>query len=1734
MSRTPGNSDDDLTVPLALESSGPTLPLSDDPTGTPAGSDLPSVLIEAGEASPAFDSELFAQEAEAARNAGEGRRADALVCARALLAERQDDGSTALSLWRGAFDHDPSLLVAFWGLRRSLVRLSAWQELPGILDRRIKAVFSHERREDRADLWLEHGRILEDRLGRADDAGRSYRAGLIELPDHPGLLTSLFLLGMRRDDPLMTAEALSGLLRRPLPPAIRVSTAVRLARLERGARASGGGVGGVAVDPAVDPVNSMMAARALDTLRTALRTVGHDSVGPLLVEMSLLARATADPRTRAEILGELVARLPVDDPTRHLPSDADSDVGSAIAVPLLRERARLLRDNLDDPEGAVEALRTALARSPGHAIVIAELADLVEAQAGKNRGEAARGLQDLLTVVAQRSWPDRTTHGAAERQLLFRTLVALAADGRSDEGLAMLARDPRLPRDSPDFLALEMFLRTDVGDTAGLASIFELLGEKLSRATGGDLPDRSMAAHALVVAGVLRERSEGAVAGAGGDEIHASSTRLYRRATEIAPDHVPALDAVERRLWAGRHWRELSEFWEGRLSRLRSKDPGPVMEVVAAPGPNDVDQAEATRLLENLVAIERDFRNDPIAAGRYQDDLVALGGSDARGRVRRHDLELAAAARGVPSSTATRVGLLRELADCAGAPAIEAALRIEGARVAVAGGDAAAARVLFTQALPDDDSGAARSGLERLAGGAGAATDAFESHSALRADVVRDEIDQLGRRNHSAGKGAEREEVLRALRFRVAWHLRAARRPREAVDALQPLRAAGDPLARAWSWEIARRSDDHPLQVMLLRALALETGRHDARLDLPADLGEALERAGDLSAAENAFREAALDVPGVDAALGLLRVGAALRKADVVLEATRALAACGDAAMAPALSRETALLTLLQGGATESAAVFGAPEVGDSGLGAMDAVLRWAQGSRGPDVLGAAVGLLAFARALPVKDSIESKMDRNGLFARAAARARLGGVGLSGAVHDQVASVATAAPSISVALADLPVAGRPARIAARIARAERGGGHLAYALDIERALDCEARGDSTGALDGFTHGLARDAAGLEALDGIKRLALATGDRLGAARAGIRLGALLRTPARASAELAMAGQILNDLGMTAEATIAYWHALARDPGSQWLYESLRDVLGARQDEAGLDRLYGLRLSVLADGRSRVALLLERATHRLTRMGDRPGAIEDFKRTLKIDPDESNALRHLATLATQMEHFPQAVRFLERLVAVRDGPAVANLRLELAEAHEAARDPARAVEVLRQAVTARPRDTAPWQRLTDLLLRMGDWSGALATLRGWDAVLDESSAKAEIWIRIGSLLRDHGRDTAAAAAAFAKAADLDPLGAGIPELVVLHQRSGAIGARQDALDRAVIDMRQALAVDPLHIPRLRRLQELYQLSMQGGQSASAASSEVARAAVGATAVGQILALVGEDVESWPRRRGELRGTLSPAFWGRLRPPSSSGFVAEIWPTLAAAATEVFPTPAHRPWQRDRVAPGSEPRLAWVEAAARAVGLPTLDLGLLRSAPGAGDTEDASVIPLEDSPPAILVGRGALAGDGAARFRVGRALALLHDRTVIFDRIADVDVDGLLVAAGVLAGASSPEPQSQIVDFDARVKALGKALSRKDRRTLELEASRFGFESIDGARFRHSALTSADRLGLVLAGDVAVSVRVAAGLDAEAGSSLPPAAIAADRRALELIRFALSEDYLRLIADVGFEEG
>ena len=82
--------------------------------------------------------------------------------------------------------------------------------------------------------------------------------------------------------------------------------------------------------------------------------------------------------------------------------------------------------------------------------------------------------------------------------------------------------------------------------------------------------------------------------------------------------------------------------------------------------------------------------------------------------------------------------------------------------------------------------------------------------------------------------------------------------------------------------------------------------------------------------------------------------------------------------------------------------------------------------------------------------------------------------------------------------------------------------------------------------------------------------------------------------------------------------------------------------------------------------------------------------------------------------------------------------------------------------------------------------------------------------------------------------------------------------------------------------------------------------------------------------------------------------------------------------------------------------------------------------------------------------------------------------------------------------------------------------------LQASRFAFESFDLAAWHEGVLRTADRLGLMMAGDVTRAAQALAGGEAAAAGdhpSAPATSVATSPAALDLVRYALSEQYAAL---------
>jgi tetratricopeptide (TPR) repeat protein len=1664
-------------------------PLAESGAGLPEG--LPPLPEEATLSSadePAFDeaavedaradSGLYA--AEAALAADGARRAALWLEIERLAEAALGDGDAALAAAREAFAAAPASPAALGSLRRHLVARGQWDELA----RAYEAALAGEALApvDRADLLVERGRVLEDRLSRADEARACYEAALAALPEHAPALLALLVTGASASDGAALERALGGLASLARSPARRAALAASLARM---LRVSGGGVG---------------ATRALRVVREALQTrVPETPLAPLLAELDALSRSAELPTVRARALQEL---------------GHEGSLDVAWVAALLRERARLLQDRLGDPRGALEALEGASRLAPGHALIAAELVELA----------AEQDRFDVLDRTVAR-FEGAVGRGDAAHALALRRVAALGRRGRVADALAAFEASPALKRAAgePAVFGLRVALLARAGDTAGLVDAFAAEGARAGGAAG---------ARALTFAAAVRQWWG---SDAGGAE------ELYRRAIAAAPEERAAWDALDGLLAAEARAAERADLLEGALAHVAG-DAGAAERELA--------------LREELVALYRDELQAPARAFAHERELVRAAPNDMRRRVRLHDLALlgGAPAGDVAEATAEQVESLRALAEGADDAAVSAALKVEAARLLRRAGGAPArwaeAARLLAEAAPDDVTGLATALLE-----------ASLAEPDARAALVASELE--------SAVAVAPTEIVRALRFRLAHHHASAGRLAEAVAALTPLRAEEDPLARAVSWDLARRSRDPILEVAVLSD---EASARRGVLGTPAEVevayGEALERAGDAAGAGAAFARALELAPSAEAALGMLRVGVQTGAGpDATAAALAALQiACGDVPrVAAAAGREEALLRVASGTASDVDLAATAPPGASAGEVAEAAVVRWAAGVMRGDATVVADALADLGSAMAAAGG-EGAAAAVPVLARASARARLAGRDPSEALHKRAWRASHAAP-LATAIADLPVPpgeGWPSdRPDPRRARATKVGGSLGITLDLEAALDAERRGALAGALGGYGRVIAAAPDHLEAWEGIRRVARAGDDPLGEARALSRLGALARNPPLAAALYGQAAALFEQVGRWEDAIALWGHAVECAPDDAAAYERLHALLVGGDLEApgraaAFDRVLSHRLSTARlEDAERVALLFERALHRTSRLGDAAAAAEDFKEILKIDPRHGEALWRLGRLAVEGGDAARAASILARFVdAAPDDPRSADARLELASAYEATQDRARAIEVLRRAAALRPGDPVPLERLVELHARLGEWRSAVEVLRDWEGRVGEPRDRALLQLRIGALLRDVGRDATGAALAFRRAAEMDPLGEGGRALMELHDAQGDARGAAQTLEREIAELRGALARDPFDAGRLARLEDfLAELARRAPSPVVAAS----HAAV--VEVRSLFQAGGEDLSaaharpSAPKPFALRAGEAGAAFWSRLAYPGALGFRAEIWPHLVESAVALFPPAAKAPPGRARrLNPAEEPRLGWVFATAAASGLGALHVYL---SPAVPDAEPALII--EEPEAALVLGAATIEPSAATRFFVGRALAILRARGAVLDRVDPAALAPLFACAALASGAALPAELPRPDEATERI--VGKTMSRRDRKALLLQASRFGFESIDPARFGMAVRRTADRLGLLLAGDVAASVRSAARTDparwqqavrktanklahmlSADGKAAPPPdeparlspldEIRGSERALELLRFSLGDVYPALRVEVEVE--
>ncbi|MBI4508338.1 MAG: hypothetical protein HY698_01800 [Deltaproteobacteria bacterium] len=415
-----------------------------------------------------------------------------LACELGELLERKlKDEGAAVKAHARALQLDPALRPNLWSIRRVFYRRGLWPNLLKLIDAETRFAGSDS---ERADLHVEKGHILEDRVGDRAAAKSAYdRAIALDSRHLPALLARERLAHLEQDDATL-ARIVRLLTDAVGSPARKVAYLLDLARL-------------VARDKAAIP-------SALEILAEASAVgVGRREV---LTERARLAEVLG---SVDEVLAALEARVAL----------ARDEGASPREVLVLRKRQADVAEKAGDLERAWAYLEQAASLAPSDALVLSRMLELAEKL---GRWDS---LASLCAQLAEHE-PD------AEHALLLEVKRAFVLEraGKPEEALACLTE---LSARAPGHLAVSDACERSALARGDFETVVKLLVAQAEAARTGTIlggeadvpPSATWAAALLVAAGDVSSLRLGRNADA----------RMYHgQALSLVPGYWPAVYAL--------------------------------------------------------------------------------------------------------------------------------------------------------------------------------------------------------------------------------------------------------------------------------------------------------------------------------------------------------------------------------------------------------------------------------------------------------------------------------------------------------------------------------------------------------------------------------------------------------------------------------------------------------------------------------------------------------------------------------------------------------------------------------------------------------------------------------------------------------------------------------------------------------------------------------------------------------------------------------------------------------------------------------------------------------------------------------------------------------------------------------------------------------------------------------------------------------------------------------------
>ncbi len=538
-------------------------------------------------------------------------------------------------------------------------------------------------------------------------------------------------------------------------------------------------------------------------------------------------------------------------------------------------------------------------------------------------------------------------------------------------------------------------------------------------------------------------------------------------------------------------------------------------------------------------------------------------------------------------------------------------------------------------------------------------------------------------------------------------------------------------------------------------------------------------------------------------------------------------------------------------------------------------------------------------------------------------------------------------------------------------------------------------------------------------------------------------------------------------------------------------------------------------LLADAHRRLGIVYQEKQPDLDR------AVEHLSKVADIRPADVDALGRLKMIYSARQQWDAAIGVLDRL-AEADAEHRTEHRMEQARMLETGlNDPDRAVEAYRAVLEQEPDNTAIIEKLGELYERLERWSELVESYHAFIGLLpaDRQAEAIPLHMKVGRLYDEKLDNTDKAIIEYKRVIEIEPNNRAAHEaLAGLYGRTGLYYAN------AIDEHRRLLELDPFRLDSYHELRRIFEEQRAFDKVFCVCSVlHYLRAADQNEEF-----FYGENASKAPEKSTER---LSADEVERLLVhPAERGIVRDILSIIGAHLTKLYPADLsrHGVGKGDRARP-DDPLRSLSDGMVANLG--ELEYEIYRS------TQPTHLVAIENTaPPALVVGEGLVKRTQVKeqRFALGRALKRILDGSHLAVQIGADELARLIAAA-----VAPLHPNAPVATFPSEMapdlpKRLQKALPRRQRKALEelLKQRAPDLARVpDYAAYLRGVEHSANRAGLALSNDLANAImhlsREIPELESKRFNSTEEIAGALARQPslCELLRFAVSEEYFIL---------